>query len=98
MDVEEFEEKLTKASEKSKYGDFEKKVTNKLSQRRDLHVFLLLDKLIPDKSRDIIAAAEHDMIYLEGHLEEIAEVITDEQIEELAHCGVFIDDGLSMFV
>ena len=42
-----------------KYGDEEflkfERVENKRSQRPDLHAFLLLDELVPDKS-DIIAA------------------------------------------
>lgn len=72
-------------------------VENKLSSRSDLHAFILLDKLFPD-TQTIVAAAEHDMIYLSFDEEQFASV--DEQvIRELVRCGVlFSSDGFTMFV
>ena len=71
----------------------------RLSQRPDLHVFLLLDQLVPG-SRDIIAGAEHDVIWLEVSVEDLAAVITEEQILDLARCGVMYHnetESLRMF-
>lgn len=70
-----------------------------ITKRPDLHAFLLLDKLVPGKS-DLISASAHDIFYLDISLEELAEVITEDQIIELIACGVMLDseyDCLSMF-
>jgi len=79
------------------YFEFDK-IENKRSNRSDLHVFLLLDSLCPGKSR-IIAGAEHDEIFLEPSLEDLAKVITKDQVIELRRCGVMIweGEGLAMF-
>jgi len=86
-----------------KYGDefmeFDR-VQNKLSNRPDIHAFLLLDKLVPG-DRDMVSAAEHDEICLDIEPEELAKVATEEQIVELIRCGVRLDsrtDSLTMFV
>lgn len=74
-------------------------VQNKLSQRADLHAFLLLDLIVPGKC-DIVSSAEHDEIWLGVSLEEL-ESATEEQILELIRCGVRLDssnDALAMFV
>ena len=71
----------------------------RLSQRPDLHVFQLLDQLVPG-SHDIIAGAEHDVIWLEVSVEDLAAVITEEQILDLARCGVMYHnetESLRMF-
>ena len=67
------------------------KIENKKSNRKDLHAFLLLDSLVPDTGR-IICAAEHDEIYLAPTLDELAKVITYDQVIELKCCGVLMDD------
>ena len=65
--------------------------------RRDLRAFTLLDKLVPGMM-DIVSAAEHDIIYLDTSVEELAKVASEEDIAILAQCGVMCDDdGLSMF-
>ena len=77
------------------------KVTNKLSNRPDLHAFMLLDKMLPIEEKDIISAAEHDEIFLQVNIEELAKVVTKEKIMELSRCGVRFDssnDCLAMFV
>lgn len=99
MEIEKFVNLMEQASEDVKLGAFDS-VINKSSKRSDLHAFILLDKLIPIK-QDIISAAEHDVVYLGVDIEELAKVITEEQIVELVACGVSYDssiDCLYMFV
>lgn len=68
------------------------------SQRRDLCAFLLLEKLVPSDVR-IVAAAEHDQIYLEVSPDALADVATLDDILYLVRCGVLCnDEGLYMFV
>lgn len=76
------------------------RVENKLNQRADIHAFLLLDQLVPG-SKDIVASAEHDKIWLAVEPDEIAEVATEEQIIDLIRCGVMYCrdyDSFCMFV
>lgn len=76
------------------------RVEVKFTQRADLHAFILLDKLLPSNT-DIISAAEHDEIYLDVDIEELAKVITHEQVLELIRCGISYDsyhDSLYSFV
>ena len=76
------------------------RVKDKLSQRPDLHAFLLLDRLLPGTS-DIVASAEHDEIWLDADPEKLAEIVTKDQWIELMRCGVRYDDdieSLAMFV
>lgn len=42
----------------------------------------------------IIGSAEHDFVWITVDIEELAAVITIEQVEELANCGVIYDSGL----
>ena len=79
--------------------DNELREDEKPSQRSDLCAFLRLDKLLPG-DMDMVAAGEHDMIYLEPDLDELAAVITEDDIRYLAACGVHYDDtdSLAMFV
>lgn len=80
-------------------GEFLKfdRIKERLSDRPDLHAFILLDKLVPGKT-DMIAAAEHDEIYLEIDPDELAKVATKDQLRDLHRCGVRADDnGLCMF-
>jgi hypothetical protein len=65
---------------------------HRLSQRPDLHVFLLLDQLVPS-THNIVASADHDVIWLQTPIEDLAKVITREQILDLARCGVMYDNG-----
>lgn len=75
------------------------RVENRLSNRPDLHAFLLLDKLVPS-DRDMVSNASHDEIWLEVDLEAlVAAGITEDQIRDLVRCGIRIDeDSLCMFV
>jgi hypothetical protein len=94
MKTEELEQLFDK--HEGSYHAFDK-FPNKLSNRRDLHAFLLLDKLVPG-TNDIISCAEHDQIWINIELDKLAKVITEEQVIELRNCGVWISDGyLTMF-
>ena len=71
---------------------------NKKSKRKDLHAFNLIDEIVPGEI-DIVSCAEHDQIWLEVELSDLAEVITKEQIVELVHCGIrYEDNALVMHV
>lgn len=59
--------------------------------RPDLAAFILLDQLCP-ASGDIVSGANHDEIYLNIEVEELAKVITEDQVIELIRCGVRYDD------
>lgn len=81
------------------YTRFEK-VLNKLSQRPDLHAFLLLDAMLPGQ-QDMICAAKHGEIYLNIDSRDFEKIATQEQIHELVCCGVsysYNDDAFWMFV
>lgn len=79
-------------------------IENKLSTRKDLHVYLLLDKILSrntklNKQHDLITAAKNSEIFFSFEAKELAKVITKEEIIDLIHCNVsFNSEGLSMFV
>ena len=76
-------------------------IENKLSTYPDLCGFLYLEKLCPAHDEDLIAAAEHDQIYLATDCDELEKVATEEDILYLCRCGIFYDDDqecLSKFV
>ena len=76
------------------------KIANPLHQRPDICAFLLLDQLAPSKYKnyDMIVAAEHDQIWLDADIDELAKNATEDDIITLRRCGVFIDDEhVSMF-
>jgi hypothetical protein len=83
------------------FGEFKRIVPpDRLSNRPDLHAFLLLDKLIPAAS-DMVSAAEHDEIWLSIDIDDLAKVITEADIIALTRCGVRFDEdseSLAMFV
>lgn len=94
---------LFSGAEDNEFMKFER-VENKRSWRPDLHAFLLLDELYPcapGKNEDLICNASHDEICLVPNCEELAKVITPDQVIELSRCGVRYDrmyDSLAMFV
>ena len=87
MDIEIIEERWESIGD-SEFLGFEK-VQNKRSNRPDLHAFILLDRLFPDK-KDIVSAAEHDKIYLDIEDDQIS-LLSDDEIIELSRCGVMYD-------
>lgn len=77
------------------------RVESPLSNRPDLCAFLLIEKLAPGKSRDIVTAAEHDVIYLDVDVDALNKAASDDDILTLCRCGVMYDeetDSLAMFV
>jgi hypothetical protein len=77
-----------------------KRVENKLSNRPDLHAFLLLEKLVPGKD-DIVGSAAHDEIYLSTDVEKLLKVASEQDLIDLRRCGVLYNndyDSLYMFV
>jgi hypothetical protein len=74
------------------------RVKEKFSLRPDLHAFILLDKLLPG-AHDMVAAAEHDEIYLYPDPEELLKVATKDQLRDLHRCGVRANENgyLCMF-
>ena len=74
-------------------------IEEKRSTRPDLHAFLLLDELFHNAGRDMVSAAEHDIIFLDVDYE-VIEKLTDKQIVELTRCGVHYSEEfgcLAMF-
>lgn len=66
-------------------------------KRPDLCAFVKLNELVGGQY-DIVCSAEHDQIWLDVELEELAKAITENDIVFLVACGVFVeDDSLSMF-
>ncbi len=90
---------LEEAFEKVR-GEFHKfeNIENPLHRRRDIAAFLLLDKLVPSGSDDIVGGAGHDVIWLDTNIDKLAEVATEEDILYLHRCGVRLgDDCLEMY-
>lgn len=86
--------------EKYKDSDFLefKKIENPEHPRADICAFLILDRLSPGNG-DIVAGADHDIIYLDGDLDDIAKVATEEDLLRLIRCGVIVQDGyFAMYV
>lgn len=79
-------------------------VKEKFSTRHDLHVYLLLDKILSrnpkvNKSHALITAARNSEVFFSFEPKDLADVITKEEIRELVLCNVsFNSEGLSMFV
>lgn len=70
------------------------RVALKPCKRPDLCAFILLDTLLPG-NQDIISASEHDEIYLNIDINELAKVATEQDILTLVRCGVRYDSGLN---
>lgn len=72
----------------------------RFSNRKDLHAFVLLDRLVPG-TWDMVSSAEHDEIWFEVSPDDLLKVATEDDLLDLIRCGVFYDDdieALSMFV
>lgn len=70
---------------KYKYVKFQR-IKDKLSNRPDLHAFLLLDKLFP-KNRDMIVGPSCGELWLSIEFEDI-ERLLENQVVDLVRCGV----------
>ncbi len=92
------------AAANDEYLEFER-IENPRHPAPDICAFLMLHDLAPVRNGvgsqilDIVAAAEHDEIFLATDIEKLAEVATPGIIRDLARCGVRLGDcGLCMFV
>ena len=89
-------------TEQGRFENIPKK--RKLSNRKDLTAFLILDKYLTKlnhQHNNIISATGHDEFYLDVEIEELAEIITEEDILDLVRCGIRYDrsyDCLCKFV
>ena len=66
----------------------------------DLCAFLVLHDIVGG-SRDMVSSAEHDEIWLDVDISELAEKATESDIITLIRCGVRLDEevsALAMFV
>lgn len=91
-----FEHYLENTDEHHKFD----RIKNPVTKRPDLQAFMILDTLLPSDD-DIIAAAEHDIIYLAPDIDDLAAVITEDDFLALIRCGISYDrhyDCLYMFV
>lgn len=76
------------------------RITNKLSNRPDIHAFLLLDKLVPGEG-DMVSGSSHENIFLNTDVEKLLEIATAKDLIDLHRCGVMYDEdyeSLHMFV
>lgn len=80
------------------YLQFER-VENPAHRRPDICAFIMLDRLVPGTC-DMVSGASHDEIYLHVGIGDLAAVVTDAEVRDLARCGVRYDadcDSLAMF-
>ena len=74
------------------------RIENPMHQSPDLCAFLMLHALAPKtnvgdgKVADMISAAKHDEFYLSTDVDELAKVVTLENVRDLVRCGVRYDD------
>jgi hypothetical protein len=73
------------------------RVEHKLSNRPDLHAFLLLDKLVPGNS-NMVSGAGHDEIYLDVDVDSLLAAATEDELIELQRCGVLYSEYESLFM
>jgi len=73
------------------YIEFDR-VENKKNSRPDIHAFILLSELFPNKTSNMVCAAGHDQTLLDVEGDEI-EKLTDDNILELVRCGVSYDEN-----
>ena len=92
IDLKEVFERLSETD----YIKFDR-VKNPLSSRPDLCAFLFLDKLVAGTG-DIVACSEHDEIWLNVDVDELARLATEEDILTLVRCGVRYDSSVQSLV
>lgn len=70
---------------------------DRLSARPDLCALLLLDRLIPGTG-NIIAASEHDELFIDVGCDKLARVAVEADILTLVRCGVQYNKHLNSLV
>lgn len=71
-----------------------------ITKCKDIIAFLLLDKLVPGHVR-MLAAADHDIVFLSVDPHKVNEVATNDELLTLIRCGVLFDaeqEAFFMFV
>lgn len=69
------------------------RVTDRLSNRPDLHAFLLLERLCPGAG-DMVSAAEHDQIWLDVDKDKFVTTVTESDVITLSRCGILWDNDM----
>lgn len=66
------------------------RVENKLSKRRDVHLFVFLDNLMKESESkcDLISDCEHSKLYFILDIEEFCHFATEQDIIEAVRCGL----------
>lgn len=66
----------------------------------DIRAMLLFRTLAPDSTKHrVIGAAEHDIVYVNADLEEVANNATTTDLDILLACGVFLnEDRFAIYV
>jgi hypothetical protein len=100
MTEDQLEEFFEENSEE--YIKFER-IENPKHSRPDLCAMLMISEIqsrhYPEKRSDLISGAEHDKIFFDVDIEDIAEYSSKEELIDLIRCGIFIEEGnLAMFV
>jgi len=98
MEYNTFKELFKKYWE-TEFLSFEK-VTDKLSNNRQMHVFMLIERFV-GSSQNMIDKTGYGVIYLSVNVEILATLISAKQVLELCRCGVCFDSSknrLYMFV
>lgn len=72
-----------------KFADIEQKLSN----YRDLHGMMLLEKLQPGEGGydSMITCAEHDQVWYDIDVEKLWEVITQDEVNQLNACGIWYE-------
>lgn len=77
------------------HGEFERiPKEERLASRPDVHLMILLDRLLPDTNEFPLCLTSHaneDGVFLETKVEDLVKVITDEQALQLLRCGLAYD-------
>lgn len=83
-----------------KYSDEEflkfDRVTNKATNKSDLHGFLILDRLEPE-STAVLGSAEHDEVFLHTSPDAVLDKITEADIIDLLRCGISYNEEYESF-
>lgn len=73
-------------------------VTERLHSRRDIHAFLLFDKIMNlEEERPIIGCARHDEVFLDVDVDKFCDAATKENVIDLIRCGVRYDESHECF-
>jgi hypothetical protein len=92
---------VQKTFEKFEDWDTEfEQIDNPPHPRPDVCAYILLDRLLPRPGRKMVCGSDHDIIWLDADIGQLAEVATEDDILSLVRCGVFFDtetDSLAIF-